>query len=354
MHPNIFTYLKRYWMFVFLGIVLILTIGGMIVYQLFRQDPITVVYKDAQGYLTTQILYKHPNETVQQVISRTNSTQSENYVCNIDLDQKISTIDNLTLVEKVAGTITIDDTVIPFESGAETIQQVLNENEINISPVDIISPLPTDILTSDTSNIVITRVSNSVESITEVLPYVSQTVENENLPYNEVNVIQEGRNGVRSYTQETVYNNGEVVETFITSDQRTEPVNEVIEIGTSLTAGKPNIEKGDIEAWRPFVIKALEMNGLSTSEAMVNKVLRQINTESAGDQNAHQEIIDINSLLGEEARGLMQTIPSTFEYYHFEGYDDILNGYHNLLAALNYAKEAYGEDLNGLGEGHGY
>jgi SLT domain-containing protein/uncharacterized coiled-coil protein SlyX len=110
-----------------------------------------------------------------------------------------------------------------------------------------------------------------------------------------------------------------------------------------------------VQRWRPYVIRALEMNGLSTSESMIQKVLRQIQTESGGNPRAVQHgYTDINTIRGDLAKGLMQTISSTFNAYKFPGHDDIFNGFDNLLAALNYAKHRYGKNLTGLGEGHGY
>lgn len=120
-----------------------------------------------------------------------------------------------------------------------------------------------------------------------------------------------------------------------------------------LTADNPP-GKG-VQRWKPLVKRALEMNGLSTSTEMVNKVLRQIQTESGGDPKAVQHgYTDINTIRGDLAKGLMQTISSTFNAYKFKGHDNIFNGFDNLLAALNYAKHRYGPTLSALGQGHGY
>ena len=110
-----------------------------------------------------------------------------------------------------------------------------------------------------------------------------------------------------------------------------------------------------VQRWKDLVIKALDKNGLSTSESMVNKVLRQIQTESGGNEKAVQGgYTDINTITGDLAKGLMQTISATFNAYAFPGHKNIFNGYDNLLAALAYAKNRYGSNLAGLGEGHGY
>lgn len=110
-----------------------------------------------------------------------------------------------------------------------------------------------------------------------------------------------------------------------------------------------------VQRWAGQVKQALAANGLSTSQDMIDRVLRQIATESSGNEKAVQgNIGDINNITGDLAKGLMQTISSTFNANKFPGHGDIFNGYDNLLAALNYAKNRYGSSLSFLGNGHGY
>ncbi|WP_180368334.1 transglycosylase SLT domain-containing protein, partial [Oenococcus oeni] len=107
--------------------------------------------------------------------------------------------------------------------------------------------------------------------------------------------------------------------------------------------------------WTDDVKRALKANGLSTSTEMVNKVLRQIQTESGGNPTVTQHgYTDANTISGDLAKGLMQTISATFNAHAFPGHKDIFNGYDNLLAALSYAKGRYGSTLYYLGQGHGY
>ncbi|TYR26475.1 phage tail tape measure protein [Lactococcus lactis] len=110
-----------------------------------------------------------------------------------------------------------------------------------------------------------------------------------------------------------------------------------------------------VQRWAGQVKQALAANGLSTSQDMIDRVLRQISSESSGNEKAVQgDIGDINNITGDLAKGLMQTISSTFNANKFPGHGDIFNGYDNLLAALNYAKKNYGPSLSFLGNGHGY
>ncbi|GIC69561.1 tape measure protein [Fructobacillus tropaeoli] len=110
-----------------------------------------------------------------------------------------------------------------------------------------------------------------------------------------------------------------------------------------------------VERWRDQVIDALKENGMSTESWAVNKILKQISTESSGNEEAVQGgYTDINTKTGDLAKGLMQTISATFNRYAFPGHKNIFNGYDNLLAAIAYIKNRYGMNMSGIGEGHGY
>lgn len=109
-----------------------------------------------------------------------------------------------------------------------------------------------------------------------------------------------------------------------------------------------------VARWAGQVKEALAANGLSTSDSMVNKVLRQIDTESTGNEKARQPGADPDGDGSGPALGLMQTKKSTFDANAFPGHKNIFNGYDDLLAALHYAKARYGSSLSFLGNGHGY
>jgi len=89
-----------------------------------------------------------------------------------------------------------------------------------------------------------------------------------------------------------------------------------------------------VQRWKSDVKKALAANKLSTSAAMVAKVLRQITTESGGNPAARQGGADPDGDGSGPALGLMQTKRSTFNANAFSGHKQIFNGYDNLLAGL--------------------
>lgn len=115
-----------------------------------------------------------------------------------------------------------------------------------------------------------------------------------------------------------------------------------------------NIGGEGVQRWAGTVKRVLGMLGLSTSKAMVDKVLRQIQTESGGNPAARQPGADPDGDGTGPALGLMQTKRATFDAYKRKGASNIFNGPDNIYAGLNYAKHRYGPGLAALGNGHGY
>ncbi|MFS0927629.1 phage tail tape measure protein [Enterococcus durans] len=110
---------------------------------------------------------------------------------------------------------------------------------------------------------------------------------------------------------------------------------------------------GGVARWRSYVSKALKMNGLPATAAYINAWMSQIQTESGGNERA---IGGTDGLAEGNATGLLQTKPGTFAANAFPGHGNIMNGFDNMLAAINYAKKRYGVAgiLQVIGRGHGY
>ncbi|WP_235042995.1 phage tail tape measure protein [Enterococcus faecium] len=110
---------------------------------------------------------------------------------------------------------------------------------------------------------------------------------------------------------------------------------------------------GGVARWGSYVSKALKMNGLPATAAYINAWMSQIQTESGGNERA---IGGTDGLAEGNATGLLQTKPGTFAANAFPGHGNIMNGFDNMLAAINYAKKRYGVAgmLQVIGKGHGY
>ncbi|WP_053023523.1 phage tail tape measure protein [Staphylococcus haemolyticus] len=87
-------------------------------------------------------------------------------------------------------------------------------------------------------------------------------------------------------------------------------------------------------AWKPDIRRAAKAIGVRVSAGDVNDVARLIQTESGGRAGVTQQIQDQNSG-GNEARGLLQYTPGSFNAYALRGRKNIMNGYHQLLAFFN-------------------
>ncbi|MCE4993203.1 peptidoglycan DD-metalloendopeptidase family protein [Staphylococcus haemolyticus] len=87
-------------------------------------------------------------------------------------------------------------------------------------------------------------------------------------------------------------------------------------------------------AWKPDIRRAAKAIGVRVSNADVNDVARLIQTESSGNAGVTQQIQDVNSG-GNEAQGLLQYTPGSFNSYAIRGHKNIKNGYDQLLAFFN-------------------
>lgn len=86
--------------------------------------------------------------------------------------------------------------------------------------------------------------------------------------------------------------------------------------------------------WKGDIKRAAKKMKVNLSGGDVNDIVRLIQTESGGNAGVTQQIQDVNSG-GNEAQGLLQFTPGTFNGYKLKGHGNIKNGYHQLLAFFN-------------------
>lgn len=127
---------------------------------------------------------------------------------------------------------------------------------------------------------------------------------------------------------------------------------ELQKLEDALTPSNPS--GSGAQRWKPYIEKAFKELHVNASEAKINKLLRQIQTESGGNPTIRQQISDINSRSGNPAQGLLQFIPSTFNHWALKGHGQILNGYDQILAAINALEHGGEGGWGNVGNGHGW
>ena len=118
-------------------------------------------------------------------------------------------------------------------------------------------------------------------------------------------------------------------------------------------ASEANPGGAGVARWRPVIIKAFHALGVDPAGWKVNKLLKQIETESGGDPHAWQGIHDVNSG-GNEARGLLQFAGSTWKADALPGHTDWRSGYNEILAAINVLEHGGEGGWGNVGMGHGW
>lgn len=106
--------------------------------------------------------------------------------------------------------------------------------------------------------------------------------------------------------------------------------------------------------WTPVIKSAARMMHVSLSAGQIGKLLRQIQTESGGNEKISQQISDINSAEGHPAQGLLQFIPSTFNTWALPGHHNILSGFDQIMAAINALNHGGEGGWGNIGNGHGW
>lgn len=127
---------------------------------------------------------------------------------------------------------------------------------------------------------------------------------------------------------------------------------ELQKLEDALTPSNPS--GSGVQRWKPYIEKAFKELHVNASEAKINKLLRQIQTESGGNPTIRQQISDRNSASGNPAQGLLQFIPSTFNHWAVKGHGQLLNGYDQILAAINALEHGGEGGWGNVGNGHGW
>lgn len=127
--------------------------------------------------------------------------------------------------------------------------------------------------------------------------------------------------------------------------------------GGSSQGGSANwLPSAGAEQWRQMVIDAYKNQGYESNPAKIDAWVRQIDTESGGDPNIAQQIVDVNGTGEAAGVGLGQMIPGTWDAYRDPALpNNRRDPWAMINAMVRYGERKYGGNLLGtIGQGHGY
>ncbi|OZE92449.1 hypothetical protein CH298_02635 [Rhodococcoides fascians] len=110
------------------------------------------------------------------------------------------------------------------------------------------------------------------------------------------------------------------------------------------------------EQWRGMMIQAYQKQGYEPLPAKIDAWVKQIDTESGGDPNIAQQIVDVNGTGEAAGVGLGQMIPTTWQAYRDPSLpDNRRDPWAMTNAMVRYGEQRYGASLlDVIGRGHGY
>lgn len=136
------------------------------------------------------------------------------------------------------------------------------------------------------------------------------------------------------------------------------------------------VDASSVEEWRPYIYDVFAELGYQATEEKVTRILKQIQTESGGNQFIMQGIIDSNSgkpiTMGDGTcpwcpsqtggscrntnigHGLLQFIPTTFNSCMLPGHTNIYSGYDQICALVANAETKNGGSYTHIGNGTGW
>ncbi len=191
--------------------------------------------------------------------------QQEKYLSDSQF-KNISFIPNLNTSNTSSGlkllTIVKDDTVYRIITKSSDIFQIFRENDILLDEKDVVT-LSTQYIQNGTIITVVRTDKITVFKFIDVA-YKTETIENSAYLKGQKHIKQKGINGVMKQKLLNTYENGYLVESILISEEiDIQPVNEIIELGTSDFLLK-DIEKRDYDC--PFWYSVVDSGPYSEEE----------------------------------------------------------------------------------------
>lgn len=193
---------------------------------LYQGNEVTI---DVDGKITKLVSY---SDTVQELLEAEEVKFSEKSFINVPLDSKIQ--DDIEIIIRNPIPYTIEDRGVILETTSlySTVGQVIADHQIELGEKDYTYPELSQKIAPNT-NIKIYRTTEEIEIVESVIPFEEQVITNRNVDIGEVKIIQKGQDGLkREYIKKEYVNGVLVSETLEREEVVSEPINQVKEKGS--------------------------------------------------------------------------------------------------------------------------
>ncbi len=186
--------------------------------------------------------------TVQDALDKADIELGENDTVEPGADTSLTDGMEITVSRWHTVTLTIDGESEEVLTDAVTVQDLLDDQEIELGEEDEITPEP-DTEIEDDMEIVIKRTTTEEVTETEEVPYETTYKDSSDLYEGETSVSQKGVNGEKEVTYKVTYENGEETGREKVSEEVTkEPVNEIILQGTKKHENTDTVSAADVSS----------------------------------------------------------------------------------------------------------
>lgn len=205
-------------------------------------------------------LVKTDEENVQDFLNSQGIILNEKDIINVSLDTEIT--DNIRIIIQKAVTVNFNFTsgeTISLTTSAGTIGTAINElSKQTGKNYKLADGQSSSTKLQDDMDIDLLVYEEAFTTIQEEISYSTQTIENDKLLVGTQNVKTSGVNGVKEIVTKDLYLEGELVSSETVSETiLSEPINEVIEIGTKEQSSNTiSTEKGTFVVEKEFTMKS--------------------------------------------------------------------------------------------------
>ncbi|AFA47558.1 3D domain-containing protein [Acetobacterium woodii] len=178
-------------------------------------------------------------QNVGEVLKDNGIELGTNYSVNVDTNSVLLTVNNVEVKRKASGELSYDGKTIVYQTEAKTVGELLEENNVKLGALDRVIPGKATEL-ADVDKVTVIRVEVAELPSRQVIHYPTQNKDNPELESGVTKVVQVGVDGVSSQVERVMYENGvEVKREKIYDEIETEPIPEIVEVGTKKIVQTP-------------------------------------------------------------------------------------------------------------------